>query len=247
MRVQYWCPLAIKSLYSCSWVCVHVGGVKSQQFSGCWTPTRVCGVTPPFYSLESDRKKQPSQLECHCLHPLISLSLVLKFVFVPISLWSLFLGNDWESVISGKNGSAEIFVKSSQRGTSHRYEIRTASISTYFSKSRDISYDGSTTWPECPGKLGKVSPVGYMQRNIVQRLTKDHVTKLHLRPCLVPIVVCSQRNHKRLLEIVRYFEFFEGCCPSSPLHKKRGCAMHKRWARALVKMFIKHKKKFLTA
>jgi len=49
--------LAVKSLNSCSVVCVHVGGV-----SGFWTPIRVCAVTTPLHSLhELDRQSQPSR------------------------------------------------------------------------------------------------------------------------------------------------------------------------------------------
>jgi len=36
--------LAVKSLYSCSEVCVRVDG-----FSGFWTPIRVCAVTTPLH------------------------------------------------------------------------------------------------------------------------------------------------------------------------------------------------------
>ena len=61
-------------------------------------------------------------------------------------------------------------------------------MSSHFSQSRDLSYIHvvSAICPACPTKIGKARRAGCTQEKAAQRLSKDKVEWLHLRPCLVP-------------------------------------------------------------
>ena len=57
-------------------------------------------------------------------------------------------------------------------------------MSSHFFESRDPSYDGSTTWLECPKKDRRSESCS--QRKATRRSSKDRVVWRRLRPCLVP-------------------------------------------------------------
>jgi len=58
--------------------------------------------------------------------------------------------------------------------------------SSQFSEWRDLSYDGSVTWPDYPRKDQRGKFCYYTHGKVVLRSIKDQVARLHLRPFLVP-------------------------------------------------------------